>query len=175
MQRVLGKILKVSIFLLIVLVIVYLIVNLIMVKAVVEGDSMEPVLSDGDVVLCNKFTYSFNPPERYDIAVVPAKDGTHIVKRVIGLPGDDMTINNFGKVVVNDKTLDSDPGIGIIMDKGCLKDELTLETEEFFVMGDNRNSSIDSRSDKVGIIKRSQFIGKAVLRIYPFNKFGKIE
>ncbi len=175
MRRTLSKIMKLGVFLVLVLALAYLIMNVIMVKAVVVGDSMEPVLSDGDVIMCNKLTYSFNPPERMDIAVVPAKDGTAIVKRVMATPGDTIQINNFGKVEVNGKVLENDPGIGIIMDKGCIKDPLKMDTEEFFVMGDNRNSSKDSRHDEVGTIKRSQFIGRAAFRIYPMDKIGPIE
>jgi len=175
MRRALSKVLKFSIFMLIVLAIAYLILNVVMVKAVVQGDSMEPILSDGDVVFCNRLTYSFNPPERYDIVVVPAKDGSYIVKRVMALPGNTIQINNFGKVEVNGQVLADDPGFGIIMDKGSIKDPLKLETEEFFVMGDNRNSSIDSRHSEVGIIKRSQFIGRVSFRIYPMDKIGLIK
>ena len=175
MKRFLRKIASIGLFLVIVLGIAYLVVSILMVKTVVQGDSMSPILEDGDVLMCNKVTYNFNPPERFDIVVVPAKDGTYIVKRVIGLPGERIKIDNFGKVEINDKILEDDKGIGYILDKGNAKDTITLGMDEFFVMGDNRNSSIDSRFDEVGPIRRSEFVGKVVFRIMPFDRTGKIE
>ncbi len=175
MKRALRQILSISIFLLIVLGVAYLVLNIFFIKTEVEGESMEPILSQGDMILSSRLTYNFNPPERNDVAVIQLADGTLIVKRVVGLPGETIKVNGFGKITLNNQQFDNDKGVGIIMKPGDLKKGVTLGMEEFYVLGDNRNNSIDSRNEEIGIIKRSQFVGKVVFRVLPANKFGKLD
>ncbi len=177
MRSFLKNLLTFSISALIVLGIAYLVINIMMVKAVVKGNSMSPLLEDGDQLMCNKLTYNFNPPERYDIAMIELKDGQRIVKRVIGLPGESLKVNSFGRIEVNGHELDDPRGNGVLVgaQAGNLRKGVQLGMEEFFVMGDNKKESIDSRHDEVGIIKRSQFLGKVSFRFMPFKKFGTVE
>lgn len=175
MRRFLRKLLSFGIFMVIILGIAYVVVSIMMIKEEVVGNSMEPVLSDGDQVMCNKLMYSFNPPERNDIAVIELSNGERIVKRVIGLPGEIVRVNGFGKIEVNGHELTDDKGVGIIMKAGNAKKDVRLGMEEFFVLGDNRNDSIDSRNDEVGIIKRGQFVGKVIFRVYPFDRIGAVD
>jgi len=175
MKRNLQNFLSAGIFLVIVLAIVYTIVNIIMQKTVVEGDSMSPALDDGDVVFTNIVTYNFNPPEVGDVVLIELNDGTRIIKRIVADQGKRVKVDSFGRLTVNDNVVQNDHGVGIIMEPGIARNEIQLNPEEYFVLGDNRNHSKDSRDPKIGVIKRSQLVGKVIYRIQPFDKMGTIE
>jgi signal peptidase I len=102
--------------------------------------------------------------------------GTYYIKRVIGLPGETVRIDEEGVIYINGEVLEEHYGKETIDTAhiGRAINEVKLGEGEFFVMGDNRNNSLDSRFEAVGNIKKSDIIGKAVLRMYPFNKFGKV-
>ena len=95
-------------------------------------------------------------------------------KRIIGLPEETIQIKD-GYVYINDKQLEEDYGKEIIEDSGLAVDKITLKKDEYFVLGDNRNGSIDSRRTDIGAVKREQIKGKAWLCFYPFTKFGTIK
>ena len=175
MKRNLQNWLSTGIFLVIVLAIAYTIINIIMQKTVIEGDSMSPVLDDGDVVFTNIVTYNFNPPQIGDVVLIELKDGTRIVKRIGADQGKYVKIDSFGRLIVNDNVVQNDHGVGIIMEPGIAHESIHLGPEEYFVLGDNRNHSKDSRDPKIGVIKRSQLVGKVFYRIQPFEKMGAIE
>ena len=175
MKRNLQNWLSTGIFLVVVLAIAYTIVNIIMQKTVVEGDSMAPALDDGDVVFTNIVTYNFNPPQVDDVVLIELNDGTRIVKRIVADQGKIVKIDSFGRLVVNGYAVQNDHGVGIIMEPGIARNEIQLAPEEYFVLGDNRNHSKDSRDPKIGVIKRSQIVGKVIYRIQPFDKMGSIE
>lgn len=142
-------------------------------RAVVMGSSMEPVLQNDDNLVIDKITYRFTQPSRYDIVIFPVSDsGDEIyIKRIIGLPGETIQIVN-GTVYINDEPLDSDVyGEEKMETAGIAKQKITLDDDEYFCLGDNRNGSIDSRSPIVGPVKRKDIKGKAVARFYPFTKF----
>ncbi len=148
----------------------------------VEGDSMEPTLSDGDSIIIQKVSYYLGSPKRYDVVVFPitAMDDTgknvdtYYVKRVIGLPGETVQIKD-GKVYINDELLKDDKYcLSEILDGGNATIPITLEEDEYFVLGDNRNMSTDSRSDFVGLVHRKDIIGEVLMRIWPFSHFGLI-
>ncbi|MBP5254021.1 MAG: signal peptidase I [Lachnospiraceae bacterium] len=152
----------------------FLFVKFIAVRSVVDGDSMNPMLHDGDNLMLEKVSYYFHGPERFDIIVFELKDdpGTHYIKRVIGLPGETVQIID-GYVYINDEKLDSDVyGNEIIKEAYLARRPITLGEDEYFVMGDNRNNSTDSRLKSCGNVMKSQIVGKAFVRFWPFSAFG---
>lgn len=148
----------------------------------VEGDSMEPTLSNGDSIIIQKVSYYLSSPKRYDVVVFPITGmdssgknvDTYYVKRVIGLPGETVQIKD-GKVYINDALLEDDKYcLSEILDGGNAAIPITLKEDEYFVLGDNRNMSTDSRSDFVGLVHREDIIGEVFMRIWPFSHFGLI-
>jgi signal peptidase I len=142
----------------------------------VNGTSMVPTLEDGDQLICDKISYRFHDPERFDIIIFPYKyqKNTYFIKRVIGLPGETVRIDYDGNIYINGEILDEKYGLEKMTYPGIAEQEITLGDDEYFVLGDNRNVSEDSRYPDVGLIKREDIIGRAWLRIYPFSKFGLI-
>lgn len=173
MKSILKEILSTSIYLLVVLLITYLIVNFVGQRTEVVGSSMESTLSDGDNLIVDKITYRFKNPERYDIIVFPFlyEKNTYYIKRIIGLPGETVRIDDNGVIYINDKELTEYYGREIIADPGIAGDEITLGRDEYFVMGDNRNNSTDSRDPSVGNIHKKDILGRAWLRIWPLYEF----
>ena len=152
---------------------VYLIVQYVGERTVVSGESMYPTLNDGDSLIVDKISYRFVEPDRYDIVVFPFRyqEDTFYIKRVIGLPGETVQITD-GKVYINGKALNDSYGYEAIRNPGLASGGITLGRDEYFVLGDNRNNSADSREPSVGMIKRESIIGRAVLRIWPMNKMN---
>ena len=140
----------------------------------VDGSSMESTLEDGDDIIVEKFSYLTNEPERYDIIVFHQSDTENYIKRVIGLPGERIQITE-GKIYINDRAIFDAYGNTKMKDGGIAEKPIKLGEDEYFVLGDNRNASKDSRDKAVGVIKREQIIGKAWLRVMPFKNFGKLE
>ena len=144
----------------------------------VQGTSMYPTLDNGDQLLLLSFGY--NEPERGDIVVLMADDfmDKPLVKRVIGLGGDVIDMDPSGTVTVNGEAL-YEPYIndlnGQDMYLGDIQFPLTVPDGQVFVMGDNRNGSSDSRKAEVGTIPYEKIVGKAVFRLFPFNRMGRIE
>ena len=160
----------------------------------VDGNSMYPTLENGEFLIVNKLVYSevdleklsnflpfidpgsdptryvFHGPERGDIIVLrdPRDPSTDLIKRVIGLPGETIEIVN-GKVYINDRLLE-EPYITTPWNDSLPK--ILIPPDEYFVMGDNRNNSLDSRSAQVGLVSKDLIIGKATLTYLPLNRFG---
>ena len=176
MKHFLKSILNFSIYVLVVLVLTLLVVRYVGQRTVVMGHSMEPTLSDQDNLLVDKLSYRLHDPKRFDVVVFPYQyaDKTYFIKRIIGLPGETVRIDDTGSIYINDELLMEAYGKEVIEDPGLARDGITLGADEYFVLGDNRNDSSDSRFVSVGNIKGSQIIGKAFLRIYPFSAFGRI-
>ena len=174
MKKVLREILNTSLYLLGVLCIVYLVIHFVGQRTQVIGGSMETTLSENDNLIVDKLTYRFREPKRFDIVVFPfqyEKD-TYYIKRIIGLPGETIFIDEEGNIFIDDELLTESYGKEIIKDAGRAYEPVTLGEDEYFVMGDNRNNSQDSRDPTVGNIARSDIIGRAWIRIWPLNKFG---
>lgn len=154
----------------------YVIVQYVGERTVVNGDSMYPALSDKDNLIVDKISYRFTDPKRFDIVVFPFRyqEDTFYIKRVIGLPGETVQIYD-GAVYINGKLLNDPYGYEEISNAGLASDAITLGEQEYFVLGDNRNNSSDSREPSVGTITRSELIGKACIRIWPFNKIGLLK
>ena len=133
----------------------------------VIGDSMEPALYNGQEILINRFIYKLSSPARGDVIVfLPnGNQKTHYyVKRVIALPRETVQIKN-GKVYINGELLDEDESFDKIVDAGIAENEILLDDNEYFVLGDNRNSSEDSRSGNIGAVAENNIIGKAWFRL----------
>lgn len=177
LNKTLKAILNFSLYVLIVLVATYLIVHYVAQRTEVIGDSMQPTLHNGDNLIVDKITYRLSDPNRFDIIVFPYQydERTFYIKRIIGLPGETVYIDNEGDIYINDHKLDEDYGREVIKDAGVACEPIVLADDEYFVLGDNRNNSSDSRFVAVGNIKREDIIGKAWLRIYPFDSIGFIK
>lgn len=142
-------------------------------RTVVDGSSMETTLSDGDNLIVDKLSYRIGEPKRFDVVVFQYlhKSGTYYIKRIIGLPGETVQITDDGTILIDGKPLKSDTyGLAPIQDAGLAKEPVRLGDNEYFVLGDNRNASTDSRFSDVGNVRRSAIIGKAWMRIFPFNR-----
>ena len=138
----------------------------------VDGSSMSPTLSDGDQLIFQQMSYYFHDPERFDVVVFPISSEDNYIKRVIGLPGETVQIID-GQVYINGSLLADDRyGLERIQDPGVAADIIYLKSDEYFVLGDNRNASVDSRFSEVGVIKKQNIKAKAWLRFYPFGEFG---
>lgn len=140
----------------------------------VEGSSMETTLASGDQLIVENVSYYFHDPERFDVVVFPFDDNTNYIKRVIGLPGETVQIKD-GYVYINGNILDENYGRERINDPGIAENEIHLGSDEYFVLGDNRNASVDSRDQEVGLIRGSDIKAKAWLCFYPFSQVRFIE
>ncbi len=148
-------------------------------RSVVDGSSMCDTLYDGESLWVNKWKYRFGEPERFDIVIFPYdyEPDTYFIKRVIGLPGETVYIDEEGKIFINGEELKENYGREVIKpeNRGIAASEIVVGEGEYFCMGDNRNNSMDSRYPNVGNIKKEKIIGKAVFRLFPFSSFGKVE
>ena len=173
------ELLNTAIYLLCVLGAVWLVITFVGQRTEVEGASMENTLHNGDNLIVDKLSYRFHDPERFDIIVFPFQfqDNTYYIKRIIGLPGETVQIMDDGSIYINGEKLEENYGMEVIKPEtiGRAAEPIELGDDEYFVMGDNRNNSSDSRTDLVGNIKRENIIGKAWLRIWPVSDFGVLQ
>ena len=173
------ELLNTAIYLLCVLGAVWLVITFVGQRTEVEGASMENTLHNGDNLIVDKLSYRFHDPERFDIIVFPFQfqDNTYYIKRIIGLPGETVQIMDDGSIYINGEKLEENYGMEVIKPEtiGQAAEPIELGDDEYFVMGDNRNNSSDSRTDMVGNIKRENIIGKAWLRIWPVSDFGVLQ
>ena len=169
-------VLEIIFYISLVLLFTFLIVTFVAQRTVVDGNSMNPTLKDGDNLIVSKITYKVKDPERFDIIVFPFGDSkdTNYIKRIIGLPGETVQIDYKGNIFINQKKLEESYGAETIRNPGIAEEPIKLGDDEYFVLGDNRNDSKDSRFADVGNIKRGKIIGKAVFRLFPFNRMHVI-
>jgi signal peptidase I len=176
---VLKELFSTAVYLLIVLGLTYLVITFVGQRTEVEGESMENTLQNGDNLIVDKMTYKFKDPQRFDIIVFPVqyKSDTYYIKRIIGLPGETVSIDEDGNIYIDGEILEESYGREVISADtvGNVEYPVVLGDDEYFVMGDNRNNSSDSRTQLVGNIKRSDIIGRAWVRIWPFNKIGLLK
>lgn len=146
-------------------------------RTIVDGESMMDTLKNRENLLVEKISYHFKNPERFDVIVFypyGRDNDEYYIKRVIGLPGE--TVQIIGsQIYINGKVLEEDYGKDPIEFAGIVEEPQTLGEDEFFVLGDNRDVSQDSRFEEVGFVQKKNIEGKAILRIYPFSKFGTFE
>lgn len=154
----------------------FLVIRFVGQRTQVTGASMEPALSDGDNLIVDKISYRMGEPERFDIIVFPYRqeEDTYFIKRIIGMPGETVRIDAEGLIYINGERLRESYGKEVMKNPGIAETELIIGADEYFVLGDNRNDSLDSREEKVGLIERENIIGKAWIRIYPFDKIGSV-
>ncbi|NIK68917.1 MULTISPECIES: signal peptidase I [unclassified Paenibacillus] len=143
--------------------------NYVYAQAKVHNISMQKTLAEGQRLIEDKWSYRFTPPERGDIVIIHGPESPlRLVKRVIGVPGDIIDVRD-GLVVLNGQPLSESYSVGSTM-PGRMLLPYTIAPKELFVLGDNREHSVDSRT--IGPIAFSSIEGKAVCRIWPLNKFG---
>jgi len=142
-------------------------------QTVISGQSMSPVLNAEDVCLVNRLKYDILSPDRYDIALMERADsGKLVAKRVIGLPGETVLIRD-GSIYIDGEKL-KDDRLAEISLAGIAENPVDLGSDEYFVIGDNTESSEDSRFANIGNVKRSAMKGKIWFRIKPTQNVGVI-
>lgn len=154
----------------------FVLVYFIGLRTSVVGQSMAPTLDSGDEILVNRFAYKVAQPKVDDIIVfLPnGNEKSHYyIKRVVAVPGDTVQIKK-GVLYVNGKQVEESKEYDSIEDAGLAEEEITVGEDEYFVLGDNRNNSEDSRYANIGNVKKDYIIGKAWCIISPFGKLGLI-
>lgn len=163
-------ILKAGVFMLITLIVCYILVTYVFRRTVVHNVSMQNTLFDGDNIIMDELSYNTGNPKRYDIICFKSyKEKDLLIKRIIGLPGETVRIEDT-KIYINDKEIRDVNGLTAIEYPGTAEYGITLGEDEYFVIGDNRDESIDSRFEDVGNIRRRDILGKAVLVFWPINR-----
>ena len=142
---------------------------------IVRGESMEPSFSSGDYFIVDQISYRFKEPKRGEVAIfyLPSVSSRPFIKRIIGLPGEHIEIKD-GKIIIESNNemifLDEEQYLPSIETKGSVS--FVLRQNEFFVLGDNRDFSYDSR--RFGPIKKENIIGRAFIRLWPVSSLEKI-
>ena len=161
----------------IVLVIAFVFVYYIGLRTSVVGSSMAPTLENKQEILVNRFIYTVSNPKPNDVVVFLPNGNEkahYYVKRIIGVPGDTVQIKD-GAVYVNGELFEEAVETAAILDAELAADEITLTDDEYFVLGDNRNNSEDSRYANIGNVKKEYIIGKAWFVVSPYSDFGFLE
>ena len=142
---------------------------------IVDGPSMLPTLESQDQMIINKFVYRMKEPERFDIVVFHASEEDDFIKRVIGLPGEHVAVDN-GKLYVNDEEI-NEPYLDTANQPNFRLQDLpgsydVIPENYLLVLGDNRTNSVDSRS--FGLVKKKDIVGRASLIYWPLHRFQKV-
>lgn len=176
MKSILKELMGWIVYIIIIVALAWVIITFVGQRTQVSGHSMETTLSHGDQLIVDKISYRFRDPDRYDIVVFPYQyeEKTYYIKRIIGLPGEMVQIVD-GYVYIDGQQLDEHYGNEVMLDPGIAEEPVTLGDDEYFVLGDNRNNSQDSRAANVGVIHRKDLLGRAWIRIWPLSEFGVIK
>lgn len=156
-------------YIVIAIIVLLLVIYVVSLQQVV-GPSMNPNYKDGDILILNKLHYRLNKPKRFDVVAVKYKDTKYFIKRVIGLPGETVAYQN-GILYINGEVVEEKFETTKTDDFSL--DMLGYETIPdgyYLVVGDNRANSLDGRSKEVGLIHEKEFIGKVLIRIWPFRR-----
>jgi signal peptidase I len=157
--------------------VIALIITTFIKPTIVKNYSMVPTLDENNFLIVNRLLYNQGTPNRGDIVVFksPLKTETGknklLIKRVIALPGEEILISD-GEVLINGEKL-QEPYL--VEDYTIGEVKRMIPEGKFFAMGDNRNNSLDSRDDVLGLVDMDDIIGKAFLRLYPFNRIGFLD
>jgi signal peptidase I len=172
-----GIVNDVLFYVVLIIVCIYILPNYVLQRTIVDGTSMQNTLQNGDHLYVEKFSYHFDMLKRFDIIVFypyGRKNGEYYVKRIIGLPRE--TIQIVGSdIYIDGKILEEHYGKDPIDDPGRAAEPITLGEDEYFVMGDNRNISMDSRMGKVGNVLKKDIGGRVIFRVSPLSQFGTID
>lgn len=159
--------------------VIALVITTFVKPTIVKNYSMSPTLEENDFLIINRFLYKRSTPKKGDIVVFQSNLKTDngkdklLIKRVIAVPGDKIVIRQGeGKVYVND-TLLEEPYIANGYTEGNV--DLIVPENKIFVMGDNRGNSLDSRDEVLGLVDYDVIMGKAFVRLFPFNKIGLLK
>lgn len=176
-KKIRSGIIELCIYVAIIVICVAFVPKYVLQRTIVDGKSMMNTLKNGENLLVEKVSYHFTDPDRFDVIVFyphGRESSDYYIKRVIGLPGE--TIQIIGAdIYIDGEKLEENFGKDPIMDPGMADEPIELGDDEFFVLGDNRTVSEDSRYEAVGPVKRENIEGKAVLRIYPLSEFGTFD
>ena len=159
------------------LAVVFVINTFVVQRTMVSGDSMYPYLHNKDQLMMDKLSYRFHDPERFDIVVFPVvRDGKeeYYIKRVIGLPGETIQIID-GMIYINGSVYLETQGFPQMENAGMAAQEITLGEDEYFVLGDNRNQSEDSRFADMGNVKLEDIEGKVWAVLSPSDHRGLVK
>jgi len=171
LNRILKKIFDLGVFVLVVLVITLLLSKYVVERIVVHNYSMEPTLMSESSILIDKISYRFSNPKRFDIIVFKQKNtGDELIKRVIALPHETVQIVD-GSFVVNGNKIADIEGLDSPDYAGTASEVIFLSEGEYFVIGDNRKESIDSRYEEIGLVTDTRIIGKAFFQLLPIKDF----
>ncbi len=167
-KRTLKKIVDFSVFVFAILAAAYLVLHFVTERTRVSGSSMETTFFDGDNVMIDKLSYRFRNIRRNEIICFSSKKGEEtLIKRVIGLPGETVRISG-GSIYIDGEPIDD--YIGGLSFAGRAEEDVVLGSGEYFVLGDNRGDSIDSRFEEIGNVRKKDIVGRAVLIFYPFSR-----
>lgn len=159
-----------------VILLAFVIVHFGLQKIKIYGESMTPTLVENDSVIVNKMSYKFSSPKHGDVIVFKQSGQEHSyynVKRVIALPGETIEIKE-GLIYINGTQYDEKIEVEAITNSGIAQNPYTLEEDEYFVLGDNRNQSIDSRFQSFGTVTKDDIIGKAWIRMNQFKFVSRL-
>ena len=166
-------------YVLILVLVLFIVPEYILEKDGIKGTSMENNFHDGEHILVEKVSRYFGGPDRFDVIVFTKKHGVQertYIKRVIGLPGETVQIVD-GQILIDGAVLKENYGKEMITDEeaGLAAEPMALGEDEYFVLGDNRNNSIDSTDYKVGAVKKEELDGVVFFRIAPWSAFGTVK
>ncbi len=172
----LSEVFSFILYLVVVVGVTFFIITFVGQRTYVSGSSMENTLSDGDNLIVDKISYRFTDPKRFDIIVFPFryKEKVYYIKRIIGMPGETVRIED-GRIYIDGEVLQESYGREVIKNAGLAEEPIELGEDEYFVLGDNRNDSTDSRDPSVGVLRRDELIGRAWVRIWPLSKIEVLE
>lgn len=139
-----------------------------------QESSMEPTIAVGDRFFINRVVYKFSSPKRGDLIVFrtnASDDAALHIRRVIGLPGETIQISG-GRILIDGEAYKEGKDFPMISNPGLASSSITLESGEYFVLGDNRNNSEDSRYADIGMVKKRYIAGKIWFTCAPFEKLG---
>lgn len=168
-----GSILRdIIVYVIIIVLCLTVVPNYVIRRTEVDGSSMRNTLSNYDNLLVEKISYRFKDPERFDIITFYPygrdDEEDYYIKRIIGLPGEEIQITG-DTIYINGKVLEENYGREPMEDDGIAAEPIKLGKDEYFVLGDNRNHSFDSREEAVGTVKRSEIDGRAIFRLCSFK------
>lgn len=162
-------------YIILIVVILFIAIYVVGLQQVV-GQSMAPNYNNGDVLILDKISYKFVDIKRGDIISFYYADTKYLIKRVIGLPGEVIEFKN-NTLYVDGEELKEEYLNKVVTDDFLLQSLGVNEIPKdmYFVLGDNRQDSLDSRSSRVGLVKKSDIVGKLRLKIWPINKIGIVK